>query len=294
MSEPPRRSKLRTKQLHVKNKERNNVTQSWPGTQIESGEVDDMTFRLDGRKALVTGASRGIGAAIAVAFAQAGADVAISARDEEKLAGVARQIEDLGRKAVVVPANVMEGDALKDAVDAAALALDGLNILVNNAGGNNFSSPMASMRFTGWQKTFALNVESIVHACQAAIPHLVATGNGSVINVSSVASLSGAPFMSHYAAAKAAVSSLTQSLAIELAYANVRVNSLVPGWVETDLTDFLRVDAATEAALISRVPMQRWAKASEMAQPAVFLASDASSFMTGQQLVLDGGLSVMP
>lgn len=253
-----------------------------------------MSFRLDGRKALVTGASRGIGAAIAIAYAEAGADVAISARDEGKLKDVAQAIEAMGRKAVIVPADVLDGDAITAMVDASALALGGLDILVNNAGGNSFSTPLATMRFSGWQKTFALNVESIVHACQAAAPHLQASGNASVINVSSVASLAGTPFMSHYGAAKSAVSSLTKSLAIEWAYTGVRVNSLLPGWIETDLTDFLRATDETEQGIIGRVPMQRWGRSAEIAQPAVFLASDASSFMTGQQLVVDGGLSVMP
>ncbi|NQU36562.1 MAG: SDR family oxidoreductase [Actinobacteria bacterium] len=253
-----------------------------------------MTFRLDGRNALVTGASRGIGRGIAIAFAQAGADVAISARDEVKLAEVAAEIEALGRNAVVVPADVLDGDAVRGAVDAAAAGLGGLDILVNNAGGNSFSSPLAAMRFSGWQKTFSLNVESIVHASQAAFPHLSQVDSSAVINVSSVASLAGTPFMAHYGAAKAAVSSLTKTLAIEWAHAGVRVNSLVPGWIETDLTDFLRDAESTEEALLARVPMLRWGQVHEIADPAVFLASDASSFMTGQQLVVDGGLSVMP
>ncbi len=259
------------------------------------GKVDgSVTFRLDGRKALVTGASRGIGRAIAVHYAAAGADVAISARDEAKLADVAAEIESHGRKAVVVPADVLDGDAIRAAVDASALALGGLDILVNNAGGNSFSTPLSSMRFAGWQKTFSLNVESIVHACQAAAPHLAAGTGASVINVSSVASLSGTPMMSHYGAAKAAVTSLTKSLAIEWASAGVRVNSLLPGWIETDLTDFLRADEGIESSLIGQVPMMRWGLAREIAEPAVFLASDASSFMTGQQLIIDGGLSVSP
>lgn len=253
-----------------------------------------MTFSLEGRKALVTGASRGIGREIAIAYADAGADVAITARDEEKLAEVAGVIESHGQKAIVVPADVLDGDALRAAVDAAALALGGIDVLVNNAGGNSFSTPLQTMRFSGWQKTFSLNVESIVHASQAAAPHLFAAGSSSVINISSVASLAGTPFMAHYGAAKAAVSSLTKTLAIEWAYSGVRVNSLVPGWIETDLTDFLRDSEATEQSILSRVPMNRWGRSSEIAEPAVFLASDASSFMTGQQLIVDGGLSVMP
>ncbi len=174
------------------------------------------------------------------------------------------------------------------------LLLGGLDIVVNNAGGNSFSVPLANMRMSGWQKTFGLNVESVVHVCQAAAPYLMASGNASVINLSSVAAVGGAPFMSHYGAAKAAICSLTKSLAIEWAYAGVRVNTLLPGWIETDLTDFLRVDSETEKGALARVPMQRWGRVEDIAQPAVFLASDASAFMTGQELVVDGGLTVMP
>ncbi|MEI8084438.1 MAG: SDR family NAD(P)-dependent oxidoreductase, partial [Actinomycetes bacterium] len=227
-------------------------------------------------------------------YAQAGADVAVSARDEDKPHEVAAEISALGRRAVVLPCDVTDGEAIRAAVDAAALALEGIDILVNNAGGNSFSTPVAAMRFAGWQKTFTLNVESVFHTCQAAAPHLFASGNASVINVSSVASLAGTPFMAHYGAAKSAVTSMTKTLAIEWAHANVRVNALVPGWIETDLTDFLRTSSETEAGVLGRVPMQRWGRATEIAAPAVFLASDASAFMTGQQLIVDGGLSVMP
>lgn len=253
-----------------------------------------MSFSLEGRRALVTGASRGIGRGIALAFAQAGADVALSARDETKLAEVAGLIEGFGRKAIVVPADVFDGDALRAAVDAAAVGLGGLDTVVNNAGGNSFSVPLATMRTAGWEKTFRLNVESVVHVCQAAIPHLMASGNASVINLSSIAALDGAPMMSHYGAAKAAITSLTKSLAVEWAYAGIRVNALVPGWIETDLTDFLRASEETEDLALSRVPMHRWGTVQEIAEPAVFLASDASAFMTGQALIVDGGLTVMP
>ncbi len=127
--------------------------------------------------------------------------------------------------------------------------------------------------------------------CQAVGPHLVERKSGSVINVASVAGLRGTPFMAHYGAAKAAVLSLTSTLAMEWAWAGVRVNALLPGWVETDLTDFARADAGMEKMLIGDVPMQRWATPEEIAGPAVFLGSDASAFMTGQQLVIDGGLT---
>ena len=185
-----------------------------------------------------------------------------------------------------------EPDAVELAVSSAIEQLGHLDIVVNNAGGNSFSTPLVDMRFQGWEKTIRLNLDSTVHVCQAVGPHLLERRSGSVINVASVAGLAAVPFMSHYGAAKAAVLSLTRSLAVEWAYAGVRVNALVPGWVATDLTEFARGEPGIEKALLGRVPMQRWATPEEIAGPAVFLASDASSFMTGQELVVDGGLSV--
>lgn len=249
---------------------------------------------LQGKVALVTGASRGIGAAIAVGFARAGADVAVLARDEAKLKSVAAEIEALGSRALVLSVDVTDASLVSEAVDRVASELGGLDVVVNNAGGNSFSIPVSRMRVSGWSKTQALNVESVLHVCKAALPHLVAQGGGVILNVASVAGLQGAPYMAHYAAAKAAVISLTRSLAIEVAADGIRVNALLPGWVATDLTEFLRDDESTEAALLDRVPMRRWGTAYEMVGPALFLACEESSFMTGQTLVVDGGLSAMP
>ena len=252
-----------------------------------------MSFDLTGRRALVTGASRGIGREIALAYARAGADVAVLARNAELLEVVAGEVRALGRRAVIATADVLDADATRAATAEAIEALGGLDILVNNAGGNSFSTPVASMRMSGWEKTMRLNLDSIVHITQVSLPAL-GEGGGSIINVSSVAGLRGAPTMAHYGAAKAALISLTQSLAVESAWMGVRVNALVPGWIETDLTDFLRASDDAERAALSRVPMQRWGRVEEIAEPAVFLASDAASFMTGQVLVVDGGLSAMP
>ena len=187
----------------------------------------------------------------------------------------------------------MDADATRAATTEAIAGLGGIDILVNNAGGNSFSIPVAQMRMSGWEKTMRLNLDSIVHITQEALPAL-GDGGGSIVNVSSVAGLRGAPTMAHYGAAKAALISLTQSLAVETAWMGIRVNALVPGWIETDLTDFLRASDDAERAALARVPMQRWGRVEEIAEPAVFLASDASSFMTGQVLVVDGGLSAMP
>ena len=250
--------------------------------------------QLEGKKAIVTGASRGIGHEIALEFARQGADVAVIARSTDLLEQLATQIGDLGRTAVVRAADVTEAEQIGAAIRGAVDELGGLDIVVNNAGGNSFSSPLVGMRFSGWQKTQRLNVESAVHVLQTAAPVLLEQKSGSVINVASVAGVIGAPLMSHYGAAKAAIISLTRSLAVEWAWAGVRVNTLLPGWIETDLTQFLRDAPDGGAGALARVPMQRWGKTAEIAAGAVFLASDASSFMTGQELVLDGGLTVMP
>lgn len=246
---------------------------------------------LRGKTAYVTGASRGIGRAVALAFAAAGADVALVARDEARLAGVAADVEELGRSAVVLPCDVTDDAAVRATVNEAIGRLGHLDIVVNNAGGNSFSVPFTGMRASGWSKTLGLNLGSTFSVCQAVGAHLLERGSGSVINVASVAGLSAVPSMSHYGAAKAAVLSLTRTLAVEWASAGVRVNALVPGWIATDLTEFARDHDEIGSALLARVPLGRWGTPEEVAGPAVFLASDAASFVTGHLLVVDGGLT---
>jgi NAD(P)-dependent dehydrogenase (short-subunit alcohol dehydrogenase family) len=250
-------------------------------------------FDLTGKTAFVTGASRGIGRVIAAAFAAAGADVALVARSEEGLKETAREVTDLGRKAVIIPADVTQEEAVSSAVDEAISRLGHLDIIVNNAGGNNFSVPVLDMRVPGWHKIMRLNVDSTLFVCQAAGRHLTERGTGSVINVSSVAGLGASPFMAHYGAAKAAIVSLTKTLAVEWAAQGVRVNALCPGWTATELNRYLWDNEEGRKATVANVPMGRWATPAEMTGPALFLASDASSYMTGQVLVVDGGQTAM-
>jgi NAD(P)-dependent dehydrogenase (short-subunit alcohol dehydrogenase family) len=247
---------------------------------------------LQGQTALITGASRGIGAHIARTFAACGADVVVTARSAEPLQALASEITDMGRACTVVVADLAQEQAGEVIVSAATKAHERIDILVNNAGGNSFMSPVQSMRPSGWRKTMALNLDSVFALTQAVIPQM--TNGGSIINVASVAGLRGTPLMAHYGAAKAGLISFTASLAIEVASQGIRVNALVPGWIETELTDFLRGDEHTEQGVLSRVPMARWGTAAEMAEGATFLASSASSFMTGQTLIMDGGLTAMP
>jgi NAD(P)-dependent dehydrogenase (short-subunit alcohol dehydrogenase family) len=246
-------------------------------------------FSLAGKKALVTGASRGLGQVIAVAFAEVGADVAVAARGADGLAVTAKQVRDLGREAVEIPADLTTQEAAAGVVAEAIDSLGQIDIVVNNAGGSNFVVPFLDMRVSGWEKLLRLNLDTTMWISQAVGAHMTARGSGSLINVASVAGLAAAPFLAPYGAAKAAVVSLTKTLASEWGRTGVRVNALCPGWTATELNRNLWDSPDGGAATIANVPMARWGRAEEMAGPAVFLASDASSFMTGQVLIVDGG-----
>lgn len=249
-------------------------------------------FDLSGRTALVTGASKGIGRAVALAYAAAGADVALVSRSAESLAEVGKEIEALGRRAVVVPADLTDREAAASAVAASIDGLGHLDIVVNNAGGSNFLVEFKDLRLSGWDKLMRLNLDSAMAVCHAVAPHLLGRGSGSVINVASVAAR-GAPFLAPYAAAKAGLVALTKTLAAEWASSGVRVNALCPGWTATELNRNLWEDEAASAATVSGVPMRRWGTPEEMAHPAVFLAGDASAYMTGQVLFVDGGATAI-
>ena len=251
-------------------------------------------FDLTGKTAFVTGASRGIGRVIAVALAAAGADVALVARGADGLAQTAGGVSEHGRKAFVIPADVTSEEAVTAAVAEAIDQLGHIDIVVNNAGGTNFMVPFAEMRLSGWDKVMRLNAGSTVYVCHAVAGHLLERGTGSVINVASVGGLLASPLITPYGAAKAAVISLTKSLAVEWASRGIRVNALCPGWTATELNRNLWGDENLGPATVATVPMHRWARAEEMAGPAVFLASEASSYMTGQTLVIDGGQTITP
>ncbi len=249
-------------------------------------------FDLTGKTAFVTGASRGIGRVIAVALAQAGADVALVARTTEGLADTATDVKAAGREAVVIPADVTDQRAVARAVATAIGRLGHVDIVVNNAGGSNFMAGFRDLRLDGWEKLMRLNLTSAVYVCHAFAPHLLDRRSGSVINVASITGVAAAPLISPYGAAKAGLISLTKTLAVEWAADNVRVNALCPGWTATDLNRNLWDDQVAGPATIANVPMKRWAAAGEMAGPAVFLASHASSYLTGQAIIVDGGQTI--
>ncbi|ROO86845.1 2-deoxy-D-gluconate 3-dehydrogenase [Actinocorallia herbida] len=249
-------------------------------------------FGLVGKAALVTGASRGIGRAVAVAFAEAGADVALAARDLDALKRVAGEIEGLGRSAVVVGCDVSDSVQIEAMVETAVDALGGLDVLVNNAGVMRCVGPFTQLDEDDWAATMGVNVGGAVAACRAAAPHLRAKGAGSVVNIASIMGLGGMPFAASYAVSKAALISLSQALAIEWAPHGVRVNALAPGWTHTAKTHAVSSDPAGFDLAVASVPAGRWADPDDIAGAAVFLASDASSYVTGQCLAVDGGWSV--
>jgi 2-deoxy-D-gluconate 3-dehydrogenase len=245
-------------------------------------------FSLKDKVAIVTGASRGIGRAIALGYARAGADVAVAARSEGDLETLAKEIDAIGRKAVVVPTDVTERDALENLVSTTVNRLGKLDIMVNNAGGSNFMAPLVSLRPSGWDKLRTLNLDSVFHATQLAAQAMV-DGGGSIIQIASVAGVQGAPGLSPYSAAKGGVRLFTQAVAKELASSNVRLNSIAPGWIDTPLNDWMTKDEATLKFAESMIPMGRLGTAEEIVGAAIYLASDSSSFVTGTTLVVDGG-----
>ena len=246
-------------------------------------------FSLEGKSALVTGASRGIGAAIATAFAEAGADVALAARSTSDIEQLAGKIEALGRRAIPITTDVTNPDDVRACLAKTIDGLGKIDTLVNNAGGTKFMAPLIDLRPDGWHKAIALNLDSVFMFCQEAGRHMVANGSGSVINMSSVAGVHGAPALSYYSAAKHAVVGLTKTLAIEWGDSGVRVNALCPGWVKTELNRPFWSDPETSASFVQNQPIKRWGEPEEIAAAAVWLASDAASYVTGSTIVIDGG-----
>jgi NAD(P)-dependent dehydrogenase (short-subunit alcohol dehydrogenase family) len=248
-------------------------------------------FSLESKVAFVTGASRGIGKAIAVAFAQYGADVAVAARTVDALEQTAKEIEATGRRALVVPCDVMHTDQVEKAIEQTVGEFGGIDIVVNNAGGTRFMSPLIGIREEGWHKVLDLNLDSVFRVCKVVGPRLIERGGGSVINVASIDGVEPSPLRANYSAAKAGVIMLSRVLALEWAQFGVRVNALSPGAVATDIWGSLAEDEKFLEASKSRIPLKRWADPEEMAGAAVFLASNASSYVTGANFIVDGGMT---
>jgi 7-alpha-hydroxysteroid dehydrogenase len=245
-------------------------------------------YKLDGRVAIVTGAGQGIGAGSALALAEAGADVALAARTEADLEVVAEKVRALGRRAVVAPTDVTDGDALAALVEKTVSELDRVDVLVNNAGGWD-PRPIMHTSVRAMEGAFKFNVVAAFTLTQLCVPHMVSAGGGSVVNISSRAASMVQPCFVAYATAKAALSMMTRAMAPELA-PKVRVNAIEVGGVETQALSHVLTDDSVRRQLEDNTPMHRVGQAEDIAAAVLYLASDAASWVTGKVFEVDGGV----
>jgi NAD(P)-dependent dehydrogenase (short-subunit alcohol dehydrogenase family) len=247
-------------------------------------------FSLEGKVAVVTGASRGFGEAIAIGLAEAGADVVLAARTESALQEVAARIEAMGRKALAVPTDMLDKAAIENLADKAMEAFGKIDILVNNAGLGD-SMPMLKMPEDEWDKILDVNLKGYFLATQAVGKHMFSAKTGRIINISSAMGESPLPFLTHYAASKGGINALTRCLAQEWATRGITVNAIAPSYFETDMTESSRANEHANALIMSKTPLARYGKVAELIGLVIYLAGDNSSYMTGAVIPLDGGWS---
>ncbi|RLK52701.1 2-dehydro-3-deoxy-D-gluconate 5-dehydrogenase KduD [Microbacterium telephonicum] len=246
------------------------------------------SFRLDGRVAVVTGSSRGLGRGAALALAEAGADIVLIDRGDAS--ETARLVRDTGRRVHTLTRDFAEADhlALSGAIDEAVATFGRIDILVNNAGTIR-RAPAAEHPVADWEEVLAVNLDSVFHLSQAAGRHMLAQGSGRIINVASMLSFQGGILVPGYTASKHAVAGLTKAFANEWASSGVTVNAVAPGYMATDNTAPLRADEDRAASILSRIPAGRWGTPGDLQGAFVFLASDAAAYVTGTILPVDGG-----
>ena len=250
-------------------------------------------FSLEGKIAIVTGGGLGIGRSISLEFARAGADVVVASRKLEHLESVAAEIRALGRRSFAIAVDVRQEEGVKELVERTARDLGRLDVMVNNAGAS-FRSKPEDISPNGWNAVIGINLNGVFFGCKWAGRQMMTQGGGVIINISSIAGVYGSTMMPHYGAAKAAVINFTRTLGMAWGRQGIRVNGVAPGPVETegylDVLHKTNPDAQkTYDAVANRVGMGRWGRVEEIAYPCIFLASDASSFMTGATIIVDGG-----
>jgi NAD(P)-dependent dehydrogenase (short-subunit alcohol dehydrogenase family) len=251
----------------------------------------DKMFDLTGKVALVVGGHGGLGKAIALALADAGADVVVASRNMEALRATVREIESKRRKSLAVSVDVVDGKQVERMVDDVLKVFPRIDILVN-AAGLAIRKPADSFPVDDWQRVMDVNTRGTWLCCQAVGRVMIKQHSGKIINLSSVRGRYGLPAgYAAYCASKGAVDTLTRTLACEWAKHNVLVNAVAPTVVETELTKELLADVEYAKTMKARIPMGRWATTEDIVGPTIFFASDASNFVTGQILYVDGGVT---
>lgn len=249
-------------------------------------------FNLNGKTAIITGGNGGIGRGIALALAEAGANICIAGRNEQKNEKVRIEIEGLGASVIAQPCNVNDNASIAETIEATVDAFGGLDILVNNAGIAALNSP-ESITDEEWMSVTDTNLNSVFRFSRAAHDPLAKAGGGKIINIGSMYSIFGSPFLASYSASKGGVVQLSKSLAVSWAGDNIQVNAILPGWIETDMTAPIESDMVeVHSAIIARTPAGRFGQPEEIGGTAVYLASSASNFVTGQSIPVCGGYSI--
>jgi 2-deoxy-D-gluconate 3-dehydrogenase len=250
-------------------------------------------FDLTGKVAIVTGGNGGIGLGMARGLAEAGAAIAVVGRNEAKSNGAAAELKQCGVKAISITADVTDKAAVADMVARTLRELGRIDILVNNAG-INIRKPPQALDIEEWDSVIRTNLTSAFLCSQAVYPAMKQAGGGKIINIGSMMSIFGASFAPAYAASKGGIVQFTRSCAVAWAADNIQANAVLPGWIDTDLTRRAReqIDGLHDRVL-ARTPAARWGATRDFAGIAVFLASNASDFVTGTAIPVDGGFSVM-
>jgi NAD(P)-dependent dehydrogenase (short-subunit alcohol dehydrogenase family) len=245
---------------------------------------------LEGKTAIITGASRGIGEAIARSFHQKGANVVLAARKIEALDTFAKE---LGERAVAVACHTGKNEDIQKLMSIALERFGQVDIAVNNAATNPYFGPMLGIEWGAWDKTFEVNVKGYFALAKATAEHLIErSAPGSIINIASIVGFQGAPLQGVYGMTKAAVLSMTKTLAVELGANNIRVNAIAPGIIKTKFSSALVESEEISKLILSKTPLGRVGRPEEIAEIAAYLASEASSFVTGATFTVDGGYTV--
>ncbi|WOI39109.1 2-dehydro-3-deoxy-D-gluconate 5-dehydrogenase KduD [Alteromonas sp. CI.11.F.A3] len=247
-----------------------------------------VNFNLEGKTALVTGASRGIGQALALSLAGAGAHVICSSSQEGGCENTLHKIEAIGGSAQAISADLSDLDAVGNLAKSAIKHGKRVDILVNN-GGTIFRAPATEFPLDAWQQVMKVNLDAAFLLSQAIGKHMISHGGGKIINIASMLSFSGGVTVPAYTASKHAIAGLTKALANEWGASNIQVNAIAPGYIKTDNTQALQDDAKRSAEILSRIPAGRWGEVDDLSGATVFLASSASNYVSGHTLAVDGG-----